>query len=692
MVEFVEGKVVNRNLRLEAGKLAKQSLGSVLTSYGGTVVLSAVTAGEKPVEGTDFLPLTIEYREKTYAVGKIPGGFFKREGRPREKEIVTCRLIDRVLRPLFPGEFKNETQVVATVFSSDQENDADIPAIIGASCALGLSGLPLAELVGAVRIGYCNGEFVINPTFQELETSLLDLAVAGTRGDILMLEGAAREVEEEIIIKAIQLAQPVIKQVIALQEELINRLGKSEFVFTPVQSSPELSEKIREFSEEKILKSVRIPEKLARKEELTSVTQLTMDKFLPDYPEEESNINQVLEKIQREKVRNLILTQNLRTDQRKPDQIRPISCEVGVLPRTHGSALFTRGQTQALACTTLGTAFDQQVMEELKGKYKKEFMLHYNFPSFSTGEVGRFRGPGRREIGHGYLAERALKSVLPSYEEFPYTIQTVSEILESNGSSSMATVCAGSLSLMDAGVPVHCPVAGIAMGLVKENNKEVLLSDIAGIEDHYGDMDLKIAGTRKGITALQMDLKTKGVALEFLKTAFDRSCAGRFFILDKMETVLAKPRREISIYAPQIKVLHINPEKIGDIIGPGGKSIRKITETTGVEIDIEDNGEVYISSKSQQSLQEAEKIIKGLIGNIEKGKIYKGKVVRIAPFGAFVEIFPGKDGLVHISQLKEGYVSKTEEVVKVGAEVSVKVLNIDEQGKISLSMKDVQKK
>ena len=711
-METMEQKVGQQKLRLESGKLAKQALGSVLASYGGTVVLSAVTAEEKPIVGRDFLPLTVEYREKTYAVGKIPGGFFKREGRPREKETVTARLIDRSVRPLFPKEFRNEIQVVATVFSCDQENDPDIVAIIASSCALALSGLPFANLVGAVRIGYAAGpvknrvsngagQFIVNPTFQQLETSELDLVIAGTKSDILMLEGSAREVGDEIIMQALQIGQGVIKEVIEIEEELITKIGSKKFTFTLSKINEELGQQVRNFSQEKIKHGLEIPEKSARAKILREITQDVLAKFLPDYPEAEGNIIELLEEIQRAEVRKMILTQNLRVDGRTPEEIRPISCEVGILPRTHGSALFTRGQTQALACTTLGTIFDQQVMEELKGRYKKEFMLHYNFPPFSTGEVGSFRGPGRREIGHGYLAEKALKVVLPSSEQFPYTIQIVSEILESNGSSSMATVCAGSLSLMDAGVPITRPVAGIALGLVKEDNgdgtlknaqpKEILLSDISGIEDHCGDMDLKVAGTRKGVTTIQMDLKRKGVGLEVLQKAFQRAREGRFSVLEKMDAVIANPRTNISPYAPYIRLLHVQPDKIGEIIGPGGKSIRKIIETTGADIEVGDEGEVCISGKTMQVVEETERIIRGLSGKIEKGMVYKGKVVRIAPFGAFVELFPGKDGLVHISELTDKYVSRVEDVVKVGDEVTVKVLKIDDQGKVSLSMKDAGK-
>jgi len=712
MAEKVEAEIAGRLLVIETGDLAKQAAGSALVRYGETVVLATATVAPEPKEGENFLPLTVDYRERTYAAGKIPGGFFKREGRPRENEVVTSRLVDRPLRPLFGKNFLNEVQVMITVLSSDQENDADVPSIIGASCAVGLSAVPFAGPIGAVRVGKIGERFIINPTFTELEESSLDLVVAGTRNTVTMLEGGGKEVPEEVLLEGIKLAHKVIVEVVELQEKLLNRLGKPKMEFPrekessidqelekefyrllpyaekkAITSNLELAIRVIEFCREKVEKALRINEKLTREMRIDEIVSEAIDNFAKDYPEQEKTIRDTIDQVQRNYLRRLILEENRRVDGRKIDEVRPITCAVGVLPRTHGSGLFTRGQTQALVTTTLGTSQDMQVMDELEREYKKRFMLHYNFPPFSTGDVRPDRGPGRREIGHGVLAERALSPVLPPDEEFPYTIRIVSDILESNGSSSMASVCGGTLSLMDAGVPITAPVAGVAMGLVKEGEQAVLLTDMIGMEDFFGDMDFKVAGSGKGITAVQLDTKTDEITPEIMAKALEQSRKARLFILEKMQEKIESPRKEISSLAPKILVVEINPDKIREVIGPGGKIVNKIQDETGAKLDIAYDGVITITADTREAANAAKEMVEYLTADAEVGKIYKGKVTRIKDFGAFVEILPGKEGLVHISQLADRRIDRVNDVVKEGEEILVKCMEIDHEGRISLSHK-----
>ncbi len=710
----VEGEIAERLLIIETGNLAKQAAGSALVRYGETVVLATATVAPEPKEEESFFPLTVDYRERTYAAGKIPGGFFKREGRPRENEVVTSRLVDRPLRPLFDKNFLNEVQVMITVLSSDQENDADIPSIIGASCAVSLSVVPFAGPIGAVRVGRVGEKFIINPTFAQLEESSLNLVVAGTRNTVTMLEGGAKEVPEEVLQEAIKLGHKVIIEIINLQEKLITQFGKPKmeeagrgetskneevekefYRLLPysekkaVVADLELATRLVRFCQEKTEEALRVSDKLEREKRINEITSRSIDEFSQDYPEQESVIRDTIDQVQRNYLRRLALKENKRVDGRKIDEVRPVTCAVGVLPRTHGSGLFTRGQTQALVTTTLGTSQDMQVMDELEREYKKRFMLHYNFPPFSTGEVRPARGPGRREIGHGVLAETALSAVLPPEEEFPYTIRIVADILESNGSSSMASVCGGTLSLMDAGVPITAPVAGVAMGLVKEGEGAILLTDIIGMEDFFGDMDLKVAGTRKGITAVQLDVKTDQITPQIMATALVQSRKARLFILDKMREEIEAPRKEISALAPKILIVEINPEKIREVIGPGGKIVNKIQNETGAKLDIGHDGVIAITADTQESANAAKEMVEYLTADVEVGKIYKGRVTRIKDFGAFVEVLPGKEGLVHISQLAERRINKVSDVVKEGQEILVKCMEIDHEGRINLSHKAV---
>lgn len=712
MTEKVEAKIADRLLIIETGDLAKQAAGSALVRYGETVVLATATVAPEPKEGENFFPLTVDYRERTYAAGKIPGGFFKREGRPRENEVVTSRLVDRPLRPLFDKNFLNEVQVMITVLSSDQENDADVPSIIGASCAVGLSSLPFAGPVGAVRVGKIGEMFIINPTFTQLEESSLDLVVAGTRNTVTMLEGSGKEVPEEVLLEAIKVGHKVIIEVVELQEKLLKRLGKPKIELPrrgepfidqelekefyrllpyaekkAITSNLELAIRVIEFCREKVEEALVINEKLTREMKIDEIVSEAIDNFSKDYPEQEKTIRDTIDQVQRNYLRRLILKENRRVDGRKIDEVRPITCAVGVLPRTHGSGLFTRGQTQALVTTTLGTGRDMQVMDELEREYKKRFMLHYNFPPFSTGDVRPDRGPGRREIGHGVLAERALSPVLPSDEEFPYTIRIVADILESNGSSSMASVCGGTLSLMDAGVPITAPVAGVAIGLVKEGEQAVLLTDIIGMEDFFGDMDFKVAGSRKGITAVQLDTKTDEIMPEIMAKALEQSRKARLFILEKMQDKIESPRKEISSLAPKILVIEINPDKIRVVIGPGGKIVNKIQDETGAKLDIGHDGVITITADTREAANAAKEMVEYITADVEVGKIYKGKVTHIKDFGAFVEILPGKEGLVHISQLADRHINKVNDVVKEGEEILVKCMEIDQEGRISLSHK-----
>ncbi|MCD5390405.1 polyribonucleotide nucleotidyltransferase [candidate division NPL-UPA2 bacterium] len=687
MDKRVEIELGGRNLSMETGRMAKLADGAAVVQYGDTIVLVTAVASREVREDVDYLPLFVDYREKTYAAGKIPGGFFKREGRPSEKEVLTARLIDRPLRPLFPPGFRNEVQIMAIVLSADAENDPDILAIIGGSAALALSDIPMAKPVGAVRVGREGGKFILNPTHAQVEEGELDLVVAGSKDGINMVEGGARQLSEEVIQEALLFGHQAVRQIIGGIEQLVEAAGKRKRQFELFQVDEEIKSKVGEFVRERITEVINIADKKQREELRRTVEEETLTHFAEIYPDKESEIKAALEEIEKKEVRHRIIEGDKRVDGRTRSEIRPISCQVGMLPRTHGSAIFSRGQTQSLVVITLGTAHDEQILDQLTGESSKAFMLHYNFPPFSVGEIKPVRGPGRREIGHGALAERALRPLLPSNDKFPYTIRIVSDILESNGSSSMATVCGGSLSLMDAGVPIKAPVAGIAMGLVREGEKAVVLTDIAGLEDYFGDMDLKISGTRDGITAIQMDIKGEGVTPEILKEAFGEAKTARLTILDKMEEVIREPRPQISPLAPHIIVTRVPLDKVGTVIGPGGKTIRGIIEKTGAEIDIEDDGEITISAPDEEGVQKALKIIESLTAEAEIGKIYLGKVKKITDFGAFVEIFPGQEGLVHISQLADYHVKRVEDEVKVGEEILVKVIDIDPQGKIRLSRK-----
>jgi len=684
MIHKTETEIGGRNLIIESGRVAQQALGAVTVRYADTVILATVVVSEEPRD-QDWFPLFVEYRQKAYAAGKIPGGFFKREGRPGEKEVLSARLVDRPIRPLFPKGYMNEVQIIISVLSADQENDADILGMIGASTVLCLSGCPFQGPIGAVRMGRLGGEFVVNPTFSKLDDSDLDIVIAGTRESIIMVEGRAKEIPEEILLRAMEASRPILDKVIQIQEDLISACGKPKMSFEIPTPDEELIAEVRELASEEISRINTIAVKEQRQDALAALVNSVIEELLERFPEREKEIKEALLELEKADLRQKIIEKEQRIDGRKVDEIRPINCEVSFLPRTHGSALFTRGQTQSLAVTTLGTKMDEQKIDALEGESWKSYMLHYNFPPFSVGEVRPIRGPGRREIGHGALAERAIEPVIPADEVFPYTIRIVSDILESNGSSSMATVCAGSLSLMDAGVPVKAAVAGVAIGLVKEDDKVVLLSDILGVEDHLGDMDLKATGTRAGITAVQMDLKISGISLELVGQALERARQGRLAILDIMDETISAPRAELSEYAPRILTLQIDPEKIGDVIGPGGKVIRKITEETGAQIDIDDDGTITIACVDSEGGQRALEIIKQLTADVEIGQVYTGKVKKITGFGAFVEILPGKEGLVHISQLERHRVARVEDVVNLGDEIQVKVLEIDDAGKIRLS-------
>jgi polyribonucleotide nucleotidyltransferase len=690
----IEINLGNKVIKVETGKIAKQSTASVVVRCEETTVLATVVASDEPREGIDFLPLLVDYEEKFYAAGKIPGGFFKREGRPSNNAILTSRLIDRPLRPLFPKEYMNDVQIIVTVLSYDQNNLPDVLAIIGASTALWISDIPFQHPIGAVRIGLIENEFVVNPTSQELESSALDLIIAGTKDSIMMMEGKACEVSEEIILKAINIAQESIKIIVEGQEKLVNILGKSN---TKKECNfSEITEKKDKYY--KIIKNLYEPEIkeatcIIEKKERENLLKKILNKIMEKLSIEEDDIyflKNIYDDICREIIRNLIIKEKRRVDGRKLDDIRPISCEIGILPRVHGSALFTRGQTQALVITTLGTFKDRQFIDTLEEDSSERFYLHYNFPPFSVGEIRPRRSQSRREIGHGSLAEKALKSLIPLEDEFPYTIRVVSEILESNGSSSMATVCGGSLSLMDAGVPIKRPIAGIAMGLVKENEKIEILTDILGLEDHYGDMDFKAAGSSQGITAIQMDLKIAGISKNTLFDILQKSKKARLFILNQMNEVISEPKKDLSIYAPKIVILKIDPNKIGIVIGPSGKNIKKIIEVTGATIDIKEDGEIYISSINENSIKQAKKMIESLTKEAKVGDMYKGKVTRTTNFGAFVEILPGKEGLVHISKLSHKHVAKVEDVVKVDDDILVKVIGIDNQGRIDLRKVDIE--
>jgi len=689
-VERKEIKLGSQTIIIETGKLAKQADGAVTVQLGETVVLVTAVASEKARESIDFFPLTVEYQERTYAAGKIPGGFFKREGKPSEKEILTSRIIDRPIRPLFPEGMLNEVQIMAMVLSSDGKNDSDILAMIGASAALTISDIPFDGPLASVRVGRINGAFTINPTFQDMETSDMEIVIAATRvGKIVMLESASKELPEEDMIAGMEFARPYLETIVKEQEDFAKRIGKKKRDDITYLTIPEdLFQKLSAECSKRINEFILLPLKVQREEAFTALCKEMTEKYVTEESEYTGGlIVTALSKIEQNIVRDYILHTGKRVDGRKLDEIRQITCDVGLLPRTHGSGLFTRGQTQSLSVTTLGTSDDEQMIDSLEGEKQKHFMLHYNFPPFSVGEVKPVRGPGRREIGHGALAEKALRAVMPSKEDFPYTVRIVSDILESNGSSSMATVCAGTLSLMDAGVPIKSPVSGIALGLVSEGDRNIILTDIAGVEDHYGDMDFKVAGTRKGVTAIQLDTKIAGLDMDTVKKTLQQAKDARFRILDIMNSKIAAPKESISEFAPRIYMFKINPDKIREVIGPGGKIIKKIIQDTGVTIDIQDDGSVEIASTDSAAAQKAIDIIKGITAEPEIGKIYKGTITRLMNFGAFCEILPGKEGLIHVSELAAKFVKNVADEVKVGDEVVVKVIEIDEQGRVNLSRK-----
>ncbi len=689
MAQTVELEIAGRTLRLETGHLAKQADGAVLATYGDTYVLATAVASQAAKKDTDFLPLTVDYQEKAYAAGKIPGGFFRREGQPSEREKLASRLIDRPMRPLFPEGWYYETQVIATVISADQSGTADVIGIIASSAALAISNIPFNGPVGAVRVGRLKGEFVINPVLSALDECDLSLVVAGTADAVMMVEGGANGLPESVMIAAIERAHVEIKKIVETIRKLVLVCGKPKRVAVTEQIDPALAATVETLTAAKIREAIFIPNKTARQERLDAIMAEAVEALRKaDDPDRQRHVKLVFHNLEYTEVRKMILEHGKRADGRGPADIRPITCEVGILPRAHGSALFTRGETQALAVVTLGTSDDEQKIDALEGEYYRNFMLHYNFPPFSVGEARPLRSPGRREIGHGALAERALKPVLPSKQEFPYTLRLVSDILESNGSSSMATVCGGSLALMDAGVPVKEPVAGIAMGLIKECDKVMVISDILGLEDHLGDMDFKVCGTAQGVTALQMDIKIAGITAQLMERALAQAREGRLYILERMRLALAAPRPHMSPYAPRIYTLKIKPEKIREVIGPGGKVIRDIVATCGVKMDVEDDGTVTIASSDEASAQKAITRVNQITEEVEVGKLYMGKVKKIMDFGAFVEVLPGVDGLVHISQLAHHRVKAVSDEVKEGDEVLVKVLEVDRQGKIRLSRKE----
>jgi polyribonucleotide nucleotidyltransferase len=684
-----EISVGRQTISIETGRLAKQADGSVIVRLGDTMVLVTACTAPTPREGIDFLPLTVDYKEYTYASGRIPGGFFKREGKPTEKEVLTSRLIDRPIRPIFPAGWRHETQVIALVLSADSENDSDVLAITGASAALALSSIPFTRTIAGVRVGHVDGEFVINPTFEQRKRSRIDLVVAGTKDGIVMVEAGAKEATEEEMVQALEHAHTAIKDIAASIDALAQQAGKKKQAISQREIGKEFYREVEEKVLVPLADAMRIQDKL---ENYGTVDQVLSD-LIASIPEEEVerkvDAKAIFKELKEKVLRDEILERGQRLDGRKFDEIRTITIEVGVLPRVHGSAVFTRGETQALVTATLGTADDQQKVETVDGETWKRFMLHYNFPPFSVGEVAFMRGPGRREIGHGALAERALAPMMPTEEKFPYTVRVVSDILESNGSSSMASVCGGSLSMMDAGVPLKSPVAGVAMGLVmnEENGKYAVLTDIAGAEDHYGDMDFKVAGTGEGITALQMDIKVSGITMEIMRKALAQAREGRLFILRKMQETLSVSRASVSAHAPRIVTIRIPVDKIRDVIGPGGKMIRSIIERTGVKIDVEDDGRVNVASADEASAAKAIAIIQELTATPELNKTYVGKVQRITDFGAFVEIMPGLDGLLHVSEIAHYRVKDVRDELKEGDQVMVKVINIDPSGKIRLSRK-----
>ncbi|MDF2840008.1 MAG: polyribonucleotide nucleotidyltransferase [Clostridia bacterium] len=682
-------ELAGRTLSVETGRIAQLADGSVLMQYGETSVLVTACASEKPKEGIDFFPLSCDYEERLYAVGKIPGGFIKREGRPTEKAILSSRLIDRPIRPLFPKGYRNDVQIVATVMSVDKDNSPEIVAMIGSSVALSISSIPFTGPTGSVLVGLIDGEFILNPTMAQREKSQMHLVVSGTKDAVMMVEAGAQEVPESVMLEAIMFAHDNIKKIVAFIEEVAAKVGKPKKEVKLFKVDEELDAAVREYATEKLLTAIRTVEKLERQANIDAVKEEAVNHFAEIYPDNMKDVGEVLYSIIKEQVRKLITVEGIRPDDRKTDEIRPVSCDVSVLPRVHGSGLFTRGQTQAMTIATLGPMGDVQILDGLsEEEVQKRYMHHYNFPPYSVGETRFMRGPGRREIGHGALAERALEPMIPSEEEFPYAIRLVSEVVASNGSSSMASVCGSTLALLDAGVPIKAPVAGVAMGLMKEKDNVAILTDIQGMEDFLGDMDFKVAGTTEGITAIQMDIKIAGIDRPILTRALEQARLGRLFILDKMNAVISKPRPDLSEYAPKIISMKIDPDKIRDVIGPGGKMINKIIAETGVKIDIEDDGRVFIAAVDRAAGEKALKIIEGLTKEVVEGEIYLGKVMRIMNFGAFVEILPGKEGLVHISKLDHKRVEKVEDVVNIGDEILVKVTEIDKQGRVNLSRKD----
>ena len=692
--------VGGREMSIETGRLAKQASGAALVRYGDTVVLVTATRSEEPREGTDFFPLTVDYEERLYAVGRIPGGFIKREGRPSERAILADRLIDRPIRPLFPKGYRNDVHVVATILSVDQDNPQDVTALTGASAALTLSDIPFQGPIAAVVVGRIDGKFIINPTLAQSEVSEMHITVAGTRDAVTMVEAGAKEVPEDVMLDAIMYGHEEIKKIVEFISEfreiaLREGYAKPDYDYTVFAVPEEIETEVRAYALPKVEAAVRecIEKKLAkqaREKFLKGLKEEVKQYFAEKYPEEDraKSVGNAMDKLEKEAMRRSILEDRIRIDGRALDEVRQITCEVSVLPRTHGTGLFTRGQTQILSVITLGAVGDEQILDGLGVEESKRYMHHYNFPPYSVGEARFMRGPGRREIGHGALAERALEPMIPPEEDFPYTIRIVSEALESNGSTSMGSVCGSTLSLMDAGVPIKSPVSGVAMGLIKEEDKFAVLTDIQGMEDHLGDMDFKVAGTEKGITAIQMDIKIAGINRDILKEALEQARKGRMYILQKMLDVISEPRPDLSPYAPRIITTTIDPDKIRNVIGPGGKTIKKIIDETGVKIDIEDDGRVFIAAVDGEAGKKALEIIESLTADVEIGKIYLGKVVKITDFGAFGEVLPGKEGLVHISQLAEQRVGKVEDVVSVGDEIMVKVIKIDEHGRVNLSRKE----
>jgi len=688
MISQFTSAIGDHPINIETGKLAGQAGGAVTLRCGDTMLLATATMSEEPRQGIDFFPLTVDYEERLYAAGRIPGSFFRREGRPHEAAILICRLTDRPIRPLFPKDMRNDVQVIITALSHDQEHQIDVLAIIGASAALTISNIPFMGPLGAVRVGYVDGQLVFNPTISQMEGSSLDLRLAGTSDAVMMVEAGADEVSEELIVEAVKAGHEVMQPIIALQEEMRRQVGKPKAEYPSFTASEGLHHVVAERLDGRINKLLsETGEKEQRNKALSALEEELLAELGGEY--QERDVKEVFHALMRTEVRKQILRQGVRPDGRGPEDIRPISCEVGISPRAHGTGLFNRGETQVLTISTLGTPREEQPLDGLYPEESKRFMHHYNFPPYSTGETRFLRGPGRREIGHGALAERALLPVVPPEAEFPYTIRLVSEVLSSNGSTSMASVCGSTLALMDTGVPIKAPVSGIAMGLVKDGDEYRVLTDIQGLEDHLGDMDFKVAGTRKGITALQMDIKVKGISYEIMAQALAQAKEARFFILDKMLEVLPEARPDLSPYAPRITIVNIDPEMIGAIIGPGGKTIRRIQEETGVKIDVEEDGSVFIASTDGPSAQRAKEMVETLVERPEIGTIYTGEVVRIEDYGAFVEILPGKDGMVHISQLADYRVPSVQDVVRLGDEIMVMVIDIDPAGKIKLSRQAV---